>query len=760
MAMLTSEFEDEYDLASLLLVTPTGQDFSMYVSPRFKSKYVDRSYEGFTADIIRLISRRAKFFVDIGAHYGFYTLLAANSNPSMDIIALEPTPETFSVLERNVSLLGTRTVSTRRVAASDTLGTADFMVSQASDECGFASHALPPPLRSIQVPTTTLDQILRVRAPCPIIVKVDVAGSELNVLAGMRETLQRFDDVTLIVAFNPMAPGTPARSPELLLEEISGLGFEIFMISDSSRQAFRVRSAGDWRQLLGDASSANLFCVKRDRALSICMFAHSAGLGGAERSLVRFVEQLVSSYGAMCCVVVPSNGPLVKMLHHAGASCIISEYRWWCAGRRSTSVDENWANWIAKSLDRVLGEIAPLVGKIDPDVVWTQTIVIPWGAMTAAVLGKPHVWSVTEFGEKDHGLKFFWPFERIVADIQATSAIVFTSSKSIADELFPAAPPEKVRVRYPPISVPPVEAAEAEPAFFQSSSTIRIGVFAAVNPSKGQEDAVRALAQLARHHDVELLVAGKTSDQSYRDRLARLAEDFDITARLHFTGHLADPYPAMRACDIIVICSRNEAFGRVAIEASLVGTPVVYAAAGGMLETMIDGDTGLAYPPGDVRRLAECLEELIADPQRGRELSARGALNAINRFGGERQVSEAFAALLGLRHGTVPPAVMPRLLESAVKLHRVTAANAKLKVALAGSEAALRAAEAGFRIEGSKLKAQNARLRASLTKRNLELQAVLDSWIGRVFAGPWFVSTIRKRRKSKPDERRGRSARE
>ena len=175
---------------------------------------------------------------------------------------------------------------------------------------------------------------------------------------------------------------------------------------------------------------------------------------------------------------------------------------------------------------------------------------------------------------------------------------------------------------------------------------------------------------------------------------------------------------------------------------------------------MIDGETGLAYPPGDVRRLAESLEELIADPQRGRELSARGALNAINRFGGERQVSEAFAALLGLRHGTVPPAVMPRLLESAVKLHRVTAANAKLKVALAGSEAALRAAEAGFVIEGSKLKAQNARLRASLTKRNLELQAVLNSWIGRVFAGPWFVSTIRKRRKSKPGKRRGRSARE
>jgi len=43
---------------------------------------------------------------------------------------------------------------------------------------------------------------------------------------------------------------------------------------------------------------------------------------------------------------------------------------------------------------------------LDPDVIWSQTMVIPWGAVAAAILGKPHVWYVTEFGERDHQLQF------------------------------------------------------------------------------------------------------------------------------------------------------------------------------------------------------------------------------------------------------------------------------------------------------------------------------------------------------------------
>jgi hypothetical protein len=76
------EFIHEYDLDSLLELRPLGRDFVMHVTPRFQSHYLEQHYERFTADLISRISRRAGLFVDVGAHYGFFSLLAASSNPA------------------------------------------------------------------------------------------------------------------------------------------------------------------------------------------------------------------------------------------------------------------------------------------------------------------------------------------------------------------------------------------------------------------------------------------------------------------------------------------------------------------------------------------------------------------------------------------------------------------------------------------------------------------------------------------------------
>ena len=244
-------------------------------------------------------------------------------------------------------------------------------------------------------------------------------------------------DITLIVEFNPKFVRVLGNAPEQVLDKLRLLGFEIFLIREGSRRAVRLRAEVTQPGLLDDAGDAKLYCVKRERALSVCLFAHSAWLSGAERGLLRLVDQLVSGCGAVCTAVVPSAGPLVARLESDGVSCLISNYGWWCAGLGEPHVSASWARQIDESVSAVVDEIAPWVREIDPDVIWTQTTVIPWGAMTAAILAKPHVWNVTEYGEKDHGLKFFWPFEWIVADIVATSATIFAVSKGIVEELFP-----------------------------------------------------------------------------------------------------------------------------------------------------------------------------------------------------------------------------------------------------------------------------------------------------------------------------------
>ena len=75
----------------------------------------------------------------------------------------------------------------------------------------------------------------------------------------------------------------------------------------------------------------------------------------------------------------------------------------------------------------------PALRELDPDVIWTQTMVIPWGATIAAQMAKPHVWYVTELGELDHGFAFFEPFQSVIEDIERSSDQVFTCSRFIAE---------------------------------------------------------------------------------------------------------------------------------------------------------------------------------------------------------------------------------------------------------------------------------------------------------------------------------------
>ena len=82
--------------------------------------------------------------------------------------------------------------------------------------------------------------------------------------------------------------------------------------------------------------------------------------------------------------------------------------------------------------------------------------------------------------------------------------------------------------------------------------------------------------------------------------------------------------------DVLVAPSLLEAFGLPAVEAAAAGVPVVASATGGLLDTVVPGQTGLLVPPGDAAALARAIEDLVAD---------RGLAFALGRAGRERVVS-------------------------------------------------------------------------------------------------------------------------
>lgn len=65
----------------------------------------------------------------------------------------------------------------------------------------------------------------------------------------------------------------------------------------------------------------------------------------------------------------------------------------------------------------------------------------------------------------------------------------------------------------------------------------------------------------------------------------------------------------------MVLPSRYEPFGIVALEAAAAGAPLVASTAGGLGELVVDGETGVSFAPGDVAALAAAVGRVLADPQ-------------------------------------------------------------------------------------------------------------------------------------------------
>jgi len=99
-----------------------------------------------------------------------------------------------------------------------------------------------------------------------------------------------------------------------------------------------------------------------------------------------------------------------------------------------------------------------------------------------------------------------------------------------------------------------------------------------------------------------------------------------VLDRVTFGGEVSDAQLEMQLqqCDVFVAPSRYESFGLVFLEAMMFGKPVVGCRAGGMIEVIEDGVTGLLAEPGDVASLVSAISILLEDAAKRREFGRAG----------------------------------------------------------------------------------------------------------------------------------------
>jgi glycosyltransferase involved in cell wall biosynthesis len=148
---------------------------------------------------------------------------------------------------------------------------------------------------------------------------------------------------------------------------------------------------------------------------------------------------------------------------------------------------------------------------------------------------------------------------------------------------------------------------------------------------KGIAELIEAFLQLEnRIPNLRLLLVGSFEDgDPLPEDIRKRLETHD---RVILAGPVNDTAPYYAMADVLVLPSHREGLPTVVLEAHAAGKPVIGAAATGIVDLLVDGETGLLFPVGDVSSLANAIARLIEDKALARKLADAGRDQVKRKF--------------------------------------------------------------------------------------------------------------------------------
>ena len=172
-----------------------------------------------------------------------------------------------------------------------------------------------------------------------------------------------------------------------------------------------------------------------------------------------------------------------------------------------------------------------------------------------------------------------------------------------------------------------------------------VGMVGNLDERKNPALLVEALAAVrAAIPAVRALLVGAFPDAAYAARVDRRVAALGLRDAVTVSGFLPNPFPVVRALDVLVHPARRDPFPLALLEGMALGRPIVAAAVGGIPEMLVDGESGLLVPPDDAASLARALVDLLRDPARRARLGAAAYERLTTRFSLQGFTDGMFAA--------------------------------------------------------------------------------------------------------------------
>lgn len=186
-----------------------------------------------------------------------------------------------------------------------------------------------------------------------------------------------------------------------------------------------------------------------------------------------------------------------------------------------------------------------------------------------------------------------------------------------------------------------------------SDDLVVVGFVGRFSPGKGHEELLHAADIIRKQRrNVRFLVVGEASygERQYERKIHGMASIMALEGTVLFTGFRKNIPEVMAAFDLLAFPSHAESFGVVLIEAMAMELPVVSTNCDGVLDIVVNGETGLYVPPRNAQELAAALLKLIDNPEMRHRMGKAGRARVLEKFDQQKQID----ALVEIYRGLLP----------------------------------------------------------------------------------------------------------
>lgn len=375
----------------------------------------------------------------------------------------------------------------------------------------------------------------------------------------------------------------------------------------------------------------------------VIWIAHEYQLSGANYSMLEFMKTLHEE-GVEQMLIVNKEGPVEKAAEKIGADVHFIKFYGWTKNLNASFFDGFSVKKKIRNLIATL-QLVSIIKKTKAELIVTSTTTFSVGAWSALLTGRKHFWRISEMGELDFNFKL--PYGKWAYRFMEKSSDKILLNSTALKEKYNSLIKDhsKLKVVYNPVLIEFKNKWENSIHRFEKKELTKLLLLGQINRGKGHLDALRAIRILngyAGSKKYYLSIAGNLPNEEYLNELKQYVLKNSLEGYVKFYSFTNDVESLMYDHDILLMCSKAEAFGRVTAEAMKRRLLVIGTATGGTLDMVIDGETGLLYCPGNSQELSEKILEMSALTRKEREQMLDNACKMIEQITDTTNFLETF----------------------------------------------------------------------------------------------------------------------